>query len=140
MNRIRSSILNTKKNFLQCQTLSVDGTGIQTSSESTPSKIKNKTKLKQKVEKVSTIASETAGSSVKSAKKKKKVGKSNKVSTNSAQGKKKDVSETKVEFQNTPFKTRTFYKKAGNITKLEVFLHQDVKKKKKKKAELVTTN
>ena len=32
----------------------------------------------------------------------------------------------------TPLRAKTFYKKAGNITKLEVFLHHDTKKKKKK--------
>ena len=136
VNKIRSSILNTRKNFLQCQALSVEGAGVQTSTESTPSKLKNKNKSK-KAEKSALTASETHNPTLtKSNKKKKKAVKTSKASSNSnSAGKKKDLSETKVDLQNTPFKTRTFYKKAGNITKLEVFLNQDVKKKKKKKAD-----
>ena len=139
VNRIRSSIFNQRKSFLQTPNLSVDGTAVQTSGESTPAKAKAKVKIKKTSDKSGPSAApdssaSTATGSLKSNKKKKKSAKSAK-STISA-GKRRDVSETRIDHhQNTPFKARTFYKKAGNITKLEVFLNQDVKKKKKKKGD-----
>ena len=131
VNKIRSSILNSRKNFLSCQNLSIDGSSaaIQTSSDSTPAKLKNKSKFK----KSETSAATAETGTLKSNKKKKKVQKTNKVaSANSS--KKKEINDSKTDA--TPFKARTFYKKAGNITKLEVFLHPDTKKKRRRKTEI----
>ena len=133
VNRIRSSILNSRKNFLQNPPPSVEGNGIQTSGESTPAKFKAKTKSKKTTATSSNLpdgGSSTAASAKPNKKKKKAQKSAGKGPTNSA-GKKKETTER----EHTPFKARTFYKKAGNITKLEVFLNQDVKKKKKKKSE-----
>ena len=131
VNKIRSSILNSRKNFLSCQNLSVDGSSaaVQTSSDTTPAKSKNKSK----VNKSEPSAATTETGTLRSNKKKKKIQKTNKVaSANSS--KKKEINDSKTDI--TPFKARTFYKKAGNITKLEVFLNQDTKKKRKKKTEI----
>ena len=137
VNRIRSSIMIQRKGFLQTPNLSIDGTAVQTSGESTPAKAKAKVKTKKTDKSATSAASDGPASgatgTLKSSKKKKKSAKSTKSSTSA--GKRREVSETRIDHQNTPFKTRTFYKKAGNITKLEVFLNQDVKKKKKKKAD-----
>ena len=133
VNRIRSSILNSRKNFLQNPPPSIEGNGIQTSGESTPAKFKAKSKSKKTTATSSNLpdgGSSTAASAKPNKKKKKAQKSAGKGPTNSA-GKKKETTER----EHTPFKARTFYKKAGNITKLEVFLNQDVKKKKKKKSE-----
>ena len=131
VNKIRSSILNSRKNFLSCQNLSVDGSSgaVETSGDSTPAKLKNKSKVNKS--EPSAVTTETG--TLKSNKKKKKVQKTNKAaSANSS--KKKEMNDSKGDL--TPFKARTFYRKAGNITKLEVFLNQDTKKKRKKKTEI----
>ena len=137
VNRIRSRIKIQRKGFFQATNLSVDGTAVQTSGDSTPAKTEAKVKTKKTDRSAASAALDcpTSGATgtLKSSKKKKKSAKSTK-STNSA-GRRREVSETRIEHQNTPFKARTFYKKAGNITKLEVFLNQDVKKKKKKKVD-----
>ena len=141
VNRIRSSILSSRNNFLSSQNLSTEGGGnsssaavappVPTSSDSTPAKVKNKQPPAKKSDPNSAPSGETG--TLKSNKKKKKVQKTNKVtSANSAR--KKEINESKTDA--TPFKARTYFKKAGNITKLEVFLHQDTKKKRKKKEEV----
>ena len=138
VNRIRSSILTTRKNFLKTQTLSVDGSSVSdnnTASPPTKTKAKSSNNKGRKTDKVANSSIVDTSSQGGKVKKKKKTAKSNKTSSNSnSSANIVRKTETKIDTQNTPsFRTRTFYKKAGNITKLEVFLHQDVKKKKRKK-------
>ena len=104
---------------------------IPTSSDSTPAKVKNKQPPVKKSDPNSAPSGETG--TLKSNKKKKKVQKTNKVTSGNS-ARKKEINESKTDA--TPFKARTYFKKAGNITKLEVFLHPDTKKKRKKKPEV----
>ena len=109
---------------------------MQTSAESTPAKLKGKTLSKGK---------KTAGKSAQGPeesgtlkpKKKKKASKSAKSTPINTGNKKKDLTSPvdgkSEQIFATPLRARTFYKRAGNITKLEVFLQQDTKKKKKKR-------
>ena len=130
VNKIRSSIIKNRKNFLpSCQKLSVEGNGMQTTTESPsrPGKTKNNVK---RLDKTLSGGGDNSAT-LKSNKKKRKVPKSSKnTPTNGLR--KKEVDSKSDLSSTTPLRAKTFYKKAGNITKLEVFLHHDTKKKKKK--------
>ena len=136
VNRIRSSIINNRKNFLPCQKSSIEGNVAQTSEESTPAKVKAKSQTKGK--KVTTKSTQGPEDTPAVKPKKKKRGSKSKNSTPINSGSKKKDQNSSVDGKSeqiyaTPLRARTFYRRAGNITKLEVFLQQDTKKKKKKR-------